>query len=43
MRHRGLRIPTIYLESVNQENKKLVEERRRPDETAATATIVSPC
>jgi methyl-accepting chemotaxis protein len=28
------------LETVNQENKKLVEERRRSDETAATATIV---
>jgi methyl-accepting chemotaxis protein len=29
-----------YLEASNQENKKLVEERRRSDETAATATIV---
>jgi methyl-accepting chemotaxis protein len=31
---------TEYLEVANQENKKLVEERRRSDETAATATIV---
>src|SRR4029077_14830306 len=31
---------TEYLDAADQENKKLLEERRKSDETAATATIV---
>ena len=31
---------TEYLDEADQENKKVLEERRRSDETAATATIV---
>ncbi len=31
---------TEYLDEADQENKKVLEERRKSDETAATATIV---
>ena len=36
----GSRTSTEYLDPADQENKRLLEQRRKSDETAATATIL---